>query len=95
MKWLGVIFLLALIFQTSTIPVSTENETNPTTTPLDEHDVELTSKLPKLTDLIAKHNKSKTAKIRHWPLNLEGFVVIPIEFDATSGYCKYTSKFVL
>ena len=91
MKWLEVSLLLALIFQTSTIPANTENETNTTTTPLYEDDVKLTSRQANLVDKIVKNNKSKTSgtyKIRYWPLNHEGSVVIPLEFDATSGYCK-------
>ena len=87
--WLEVCYVLALIFPTSTVPVNTENLTKSIL--VYEDDVELKTTQAMLVDEIVKVQESTTTaadKIRRWPMNLDGFVVVPVEFDAKSGYCK-------
>ena len=87
-----VTFLLALVFQASTNPVMTGFEMNPPG--LYEGDIVLTSEQAKLVDEIERGIRPNTVitdGTRRWPMNLEGFVVVPIEFDADSGYCKKNS----
>ena len=86
---LKVTFLLAVVFQALTSPLKSGFEMNPPD--LYEGDIVLTSEQAKLVDEIEKGIRTSTVLTdvtRRWPMNIDGYVVVPIEYDAASGYCK-------
>ena len=86
---LKVTVLLALVFQASSNPLKNGFEMNPPD--LYEGDIVLTSEQAKLVDEMQKGIRPNTVwsdETRRWPMNIDGYVVVPIEYDADSGYRK-------